>query len=141
MRIRQRVLPRSVADMATTLFLTIAVPITYWFELCVVLPAFMATDSLFYYFNLAFGTFLVFNIGGNMVAVMLCNTSILGARVEPPADAERKLWRLCAVCEAMAPPRSWHCETCRVCILKRDHHCMFTGECCVESAGEAGSNS
>uniref|UniRef100_A0A1B0C063 Palmitoyltransferase n=1 Tax=Glossina palpalis gambiensis TaxID=67801 RepID=A0A1B0C063_9MUSC len=42
----------------------------------------------------------------------------------------RRYWRLCSKCEILTPPLSWHCESCDTCILKRDHHCVFTG-CCV----------
>ena len=59
----------------------------------------------------------------------------------------REDWHYCAACEAVAPPRAWHCSTCRQveysalihrmlskivcfqCILKREHHCMFAGYC------------
>lgn len=45
-------------------------------------------------------------------------------------EAEKaRHWRTCAQCEILAPPRSWHCNTCGTCILKRDHHCVFTGYC------------
>ena len=27
-------------------------------------------------------------------------------------------WHYCAVCEAVSPPRAWHCAVCGVCILK-----------------------
>lgn len=128
MRVRKFILPRSLSDIGTTLFLAAAVPITFWFELFVVLPEFMATDSVAYFANFILGTFILFNIGSNMMAVMMCNTSILGERITRPANANQKLWKLCATCEAIAPPRSWHCGTCNVCILKRDHHCMFTGK-------------
>lgn len=37
---------------------------------------------------------------------------------------------MCDSCQALVPPRSWHCEICDVCVLKRDHHCRFTG-CCI----------
>lgn len=127
MRIRRDFLPRSIGDIATTLFLTIVVPITYWFELWIVMPEFMSTNSFFYYFNFLFGTFLMFNIGSNMIAIMLCNTSIVGKQFDQPSESSRKFWKYCSVCETITPPRSWHCEICRVCILKRDHHCMFTG--------------
>lgn len=38
-------------------------------------------------------------------------------------------WRYCSWCECNAPPRSFHCHVCKVCILRRDHHCIFTGNC------------
>jgi len=38
-------------------------------------------------------------------------------------------WKLCVVCEAVTPPRAWHCNICNVCVLKREHHCMFVGYC------------
>lgn len=34
------------------------------------------------------------------------------------------------MCEKHAPPRTWHCNVCNACILKREHHCGFTG-CCI----------
>lgn len=38
-------------------------------------------------------------------------------------------WRFCPFCECNAPSRSFHCFTCKTCILRRDHHCVFTGNC------------
>ena len=46
-----------------------------------------------------------------------------------PVYYRREDWHYCAVCEAVAPPRAWHCTTCGLCILKREHHCMFAGYC------------
>ena len=43
-------------------------------------------------------------------------------------------WRFCATCEANAPPRSFHCFLCKKCILKRDHHCVFSGNCIGHSS-------
>ncbi|XP_017462043.1 PREDICTED: probable palmitoyltransferase ZDHHC24 [Rhagoletis zephyria] len=39
-------------------------------------------------------------------------------------------WRYCLVCEANSPPRAFHCKNCDRCILRRDHHCVFSA-CCV----------
>lgn len=126
MKLRARPYPRCFNDWATTLFLSAAIPLTYWFELWIVTPA-VSANALYNTFNFVLGTFLLFNVVGNMVALMLCNTSIIGEKIIRPAKTNSSLWKFCAICETVTPPRSWHCSTCRVCILKRDHHCMFTG--------------
>lgn len=37
--------------------------------------------------------------------------------------------RYCYVCESHTPPRCSHCYDCNVCVLRRDHHCVFFGQC------------
>lgn len=44
-------------------------------------------------------------------------------------DETAKDWNFCEKCELIVPPRSWHCFICGVCILKRDHHCIFASNC------------
>lgn len=39
-------------------------------------------------------------------------------------------FHFCHQCQLNAPPRSFHCPVCNFCVLRRDHHCSFTG-CCV----------
>lgn len=39
------------------------------------------------------------------------------------------LHRYCYVCESHTPPRCSHCYDCNVCVLRRDHHCVFFGQC------------
>lgn len=128
MKIRAQPLPKTISDGATTLFLLLAIPLTYWFELWIVVPTVISTTSYFYLFNWVLGTFILFNVVSNMMAIMLCNTSIVGERIVRPDNASPSLWKFCSICESVTPPRSWHCSTCRVCIIKRDHHCMFTGK-------------
>lgn len=131
MILRRNFLPHILPDISATLFLSVCVAITFWFELFVVVPEFHAPGSLAYNLTFAAAVFLLLNVKGNMLAVMLIDTSIKGRILTPPEDPEqKKQWRLCSVCETMAPPRSWHCNTCKTCILKRDHHCLFTG-CCI----------
>lgn len=128
MRIRAQPFPKTISDVATTLFLMLTIPVTYWFEVWIVTPALSINNTFFFTLNFMIGTFVLINIISNMMALMLCNTSIIGERIIRPTNASSKLWKFCAICESVTPPRSWHCPTCRVCILKRDHHCMFTGK-------------
>ena len=37
----------------------------------------------------------------------------------------------CEPCGQVIPPRSEHCEFCKCCILRVDHHCLWMGNSCV----------
>ena len=37
----------------------------------------------------------------------------------------------CEACEQIMPPRSEHCETCDVCVLRVDQHCAWLGNKCI----------
>lgn len=77
-------------------------------------------------FHSVAGSFIVHNILGNLWLLIATDTS---TRSVVLSSVLRPGWRFCAVCEANAPPRAFHCPTCRVCVLKRDHHCAFAGKC------------
>ena len=44
-------------------------------------------------------------------------------------DRTGLVWNWCDKCKMNQPPRAHHCKICQKCILKRDHHCFFTGTC------------
>lgn len=123
-RFRRRLMPRAFADFCALLFLTIAIPTVYWFEVFVVIPHLL--DGPLYLLHFLVGTFIVINIFANFVAIFLVDTSTQGLVL--PSTVPQG-WHVCAPCEAVAPPRSRHCNTCNVCILKKEHHCVFTGYC------------
>lgn len=130
MIIRKKIWPRTLSDFFSMTFILTIVPIIYWFELWVVLPAIYEYGSLSYILHFFFGNFIMLNIVGNFTYIVFCDTST-GRDIMPISAANTKNgWRLCALCETLAPPRSWHCSICNICILKRDHHCIFTG-CCI----------
>lgn len=128
MRLRAQPFPKNGGEIATTIFLALVIPLTYYFELWIVLPTVVPNNSTFYCFNFLLGTLILVNVISNMMALMVCNTSIVGEKIVCPPRASANLWKFCAICETITPPRAWHCVTCRVCILKRDHHCVFTGK-------------
>lgn len=130
MIIRRRILPKAVSDLLSVTFLLVIVPLIYWFELWVVLPELYETGTLSYTLHFCLGTFIMVNIVANFTYTVLCDTSIHQVMVPATRANIKEGWRFCAVCEAVGPPRSWHCNTCNTCILKRDHHCIFTA-CCV----------
>ncbi|XP_055547972.1 probable palmitoyltransferase ZDHHC24 [Wyeomyia smithii] len=136
MKIRKRFYPRSLQDCVATAFMAAIIPITFWFEVYVVIPGVHGAESMFNWIHLGPALFLLYNVSANMLATIMCDTSSGTEIVTVPADVAvgtglgSKSWHLCSTCEAVAPPRSWHCNTCGVCVLKRDHHCVFTG-CCI----------
>lgn len=117
MKIRRSILPKNITDIGATLFLLVAIPLIFIFELFIVLPEFYEPYSWAYYFHATMGSFVLFNILSNQVALVLLDTSIKGEQLTPPISNEThlKLWRMCAICETLTPPRSWHCDTCNTC--------------------------
>jgi len=45
-----------------------------------------------------------------------------------PLTVNRRL-RWCDPCENWKPPRTHHCKVCGICVLRGDHHCMWTANC------------
>lgn len=130
MNVRKKIWPKTFSDGLSMGFLLIIVPLIYWFELWVVLPDLFHPGSPHYIFHFIFGNFIMMNVVGNFTYTILCDTSTRPLIMSISKAKTNDGWRFCASCEAVSPPRSWHCQTCDACILKRDHHCIFTG-CCI----------
>ncbi|XP_030033069.1 probable palmitoyltransferase ZDHHC24 [Manduca sexta] len=125
--VKNRQLKRLLEHSIYLIILLVLIPSFMYFELCVVLPVVVEEWTLKHLMHLFCATFLLFNIIGNMLYGMFTNTSIKGRLFE---GHKKDDWTMCDVCECLRPPRAWHCTTCDVCILKRDHHCTFFA-CCV----------
>ncbi|XP_055373992.1 probable palmitoyltransferase ZDHHC24 [Condylostylus longicornis] len=130
-RIRKNFLPRKISDISAFFLLISAMPATYMFEIFIVFPTLYGSWTFQHWFHVIFGTFLMFQVTSNLIALVMVDTSIKNEILKMPDNKEKaKSWHFCACCESAVPPRSWHCQICRTCILKRDHHCIFAG-CCV----------
>lgn len=125
-RRRQRIFPRQVSDVGAFFFVVFMIPATFYYETSLVLSALYEDSPVRYYAHLTVGTFLLLNIIGNYLGLWLTDTST--THVILPSTIRQK-WEFCASCEAVQPPRAWHCSVCNVCVLKREHHCMFVGYC------------
>ena len=124
---RKKLLPRQISDIGAFFFVTVMTPLTFYYEVKVVVTDLYHESSPFlYYFHITVGSFLLFNIVGNYLELWLTDTST--RHVILPSVIKQK-WDFCASCEAVQPPRAWHCAVCGVCVLKREHHCMFVGYC------------
>lgn len=124
---RPRILPTCGSEYPYVLLILVMVPLTYWFEIWVVLPTLFYPNSFTYWFIQALAHFVLHNVVGNFLGILMCDTSIRGRKM--PTEIGPGV-QFCAVCETLTPPRSYHCPTCNICILKRDHHCSFSS-CCI----------
>lgn len=128
-RIRKsRVMPQQMSDMGAFIFVSCMIPGTYFWETCFITPGLYSEDgSSIWYVHMLFGLVIFVNIIGNFLGLWLVDTSTRHILV--PSGQIKENWHFCASCEAVSPPRSWHCPVCSICILKREHHCMFAGYC------------
>lgn len=128
MIIRKNILPRTYLDMfCTGALFGVFIPYIYWYEMFEVLPHYYQIGTSWYMVHWICGSFVAFQAVSNLVAIILCDTSLRGRTMSTTLLPG---WRFCSACETTAPPRSWHCDVCNTCILRRDHHCLFTG-CCI----------
>ena len=122
---RKEICPKVLIEIAAFIFVCFIIPTVCCFELFVILPSFYEPGSFWYSTHLACGTFVVFNITANYALLVCMDTSIKGILLQP-----MNKHHYCSKCQVYTPPRSRHCDICDTCILKRDHHCLFTG-CCI----------
>ena len=110
------------------MFLLFSIHSVLVFELIVVLP-FCYRDTppdATYFLHIFAGCFIYANVMCNLWKLIVTDSSSAG--MELPV-LMKPGWRFCSACECNSPARSFHCNTCNICILKRDHHCLFTGNC------------
>lgn len=78
------------------------------------------------------------NKGGEKVLNKRKSGSLMYVATERPKSAEDNpkrtaypyfSWTPCLRCNRPRPPRCHHCPQCKICVLKRDHHCFFAGSC------------
>ncbi|CAG9864452.1 unnamed protein product [Phyllotreta striolata] len=127
MRLRASILPKTFKETFATGFLIVNIPLHLYSQLFFVLPGLYEPWSADY--NLRFGVIVLLTLMAfaNLLATMLSDPSVAGRIPKGRIVAD---WKYCARCERSAPPRSWHCKICDVCVLKRDHHCLMMS-CCV----------
>merc|ERR1719309_422074 len=87
------------------------IPVTYLWEVLVVSPALFPDQqqALGWALHMAFGLLVVVNIAGNFGGLWLVDTSTTHI-VIPSSQLGSERWHYCAACEAVSPPRAWHCS-------------------------------
>ncbi|KAL5279035.1 ZDHHC24 family protein [Megaselia abdita] len=128
MKIRYNVIPKTIFDILCIIVIGLSFPVVCYVEAFFVLPAFHEPGTLAHKITLFFGLCLWLGVEMNFLVLLITDTSIKNEAFSSPDNKED--WRFCEKCESYAPPRSWHCIVCKTCILKRDHHSMFTA-CCI----------
>jgi len=122
----REMLPRITSDWIAFIVAIVLIHIVVVYEVVVILPYIDEERTRTFWLHVAFGLFLYVSVITSFVRTIATNSTtrhmMLPSVLKPG-------WRFCSVCEANAPPRSKHCWMCDVCVLKRDHHCIFTGNC------------
>lgn len=128
----KKYIPKLWADFCAFIFTLVMVHVIALFEMVVVLPYIDSdhehheTRMPTFWLHFVLGVFMYVNIISSFAKAILVDSTTHNIIMPSVLKAG---WRFCSSCEGNAPPRSFHCWTCNICILKRDHHCMFTGNC------------
>lgn len=127
--ILQSCVPKRTLDKVMFVYMLLLVHNVVFYLCYIVLPwrrDTLGTSDLTVYLCKAWILFLYVNIIGGIWKVMLVSTTTRGVILP---STLKPGWFYCYHCETNAPPRSFHCGICNICVLKRDHHCIYTGRC------------
>jgi palmitoyltransferase len=92
----------------------------------VVLPDIAAFGSTSFFFHIACGLFIIYNIYFNYFLVVYTNPGNPSQSLDSIAEEGDSLdYKTCKKCNKAKPPRTHHCSICKRCILKMDHHCPY----------------
>lgn len=111
-----------------------------------ILPLIADYYTLWFYFNIVFGTFLLYSIAFNYIYASLtkpitptqslnqssCYSISSSADIEnnnSSAIVDDRESCICKKCNSVKPPRCHHCSICKKCVLKMDHHCPWLANC------------
>jgi len=110
-------------------FVHTAVFTIYLFELFYVLPTIYPGEEHHKtkLLHVVFGTVILFNWIASYWKFLTTDTTS-GSSIMPGRSLQGG-WFYCWACQSSAPPRSFHCESCGVCVLVRDHHCIISSNC------------
>ncbi len=122
----KRYLPKSGGDQLAFGMMLFLIHMIVVFEAFVILPDIFPYTSTAYWTHFLLGISLYVNVMMSLVYTVTTNSTILTMTLP---SILKPGWKFCSSCAANAPPRSFHCWICNTCILRRDHHCVFTGNC------------
>lgn len=119
-------LPKVPRDRWACIFLIVNVPLIFIFQFFFSLPHY-ASGYFTGTYNILAALFLfcLVNIYANLYKLITIDAS--GRQSDLPSILKHD-FKYCYICKLNAPPRAYHCHICDECILKRDHHCIFSGK-------------
>ncbi|XP_070851492.1 probable palmitoyltransferase ZDHHC24 [Drosophila suzukii] len=131
----KKIWPKKKKEQLTMIFVFCVVLAIYYILMEIVLPELSDYGTPIYIFQRVLAVFFASNILSNFVMCILVDSTIDPKCMRDQLERGRhnEDWHKCDVCRILAPPRASHCNSCDVCVLKRDHHCIVTG-CCIGHA-------
>lgn len=118
-------LPKNLSDCIALGFFAVAILSVFIFEVTVVRDFGERRGYALVPLHLLAAVWFTINLYTSLYNLFTIDTSTL--KLTLPSDL-RPGWHFCLSCEANTPPRAYHCNICDRCILRRDHHCIFSGK-------------
>ena len=101
----------------------------------VILPISLHSSRSLLLVNVGVTWVLTFFVFFNFFSAMYSRTSTVKAFFGdkmptcPPTGQAFKGWAYCRSCQWFKPAEASHCRVCNVCIVSKDHHCVFIDQC------------